>query len=169
LLDTRTRINYVLTSRPSACSPSSATELLLGMCHPLSLTHFAWPSISITRTKTRATTKRPHLKLLLLLLLLLVVGNGGTPSGAYSTCSDQFIFYSDRLIRLLIEEGLNCLPFEEKTVTTPTGTFITTSGIDQDDTQPIEADRFICTLNRFGLCWCSVLIQAVWCQYRSSW
>ena len=38
-----------------------------------------------------------------------------------STNRDQFIFYADRLIRLLIEEGLNCLPFEEKTVTTPTG------------------------------------------------
>ncbi|KAF2076370.1 hypothetical protein CYY_002327 [Polysphondylium violaceum] len=34
---------------------------------------------------------------------------------------EDFIFYSDRLIRLLIEEGLNCLPFHETTVITPTG------------------------------------------------
>lgn len=32
----------------------------------------------------------------------------------------DFVFYSDRLIRLLIEEGLNYLPFKEVTVTTPT-------------------------------------------------
>jgi len=34
---------------------------------------------------------------------------------------EDFIFYSDRLIRLLVEEGLSYLPFREKTVTTPTG------------------------------------------------
>eukprot|EP00019_Armaparvus_languidus_P006386 CAMPEP_0168601798 /NCGR_PEP_ID=MMETSP0420-20121227/13654_1 /TAXON_ID=498008 /ORGANISM="Pessonella sp." /LENGTH=232 /DNA_ID=CAMNT_0008640269 /DNA_START=33 /DNA_END=731 /DNA_ORIENTATION=- len=34
---------------------------------------------------------------------------------------EDFIFYSDRLIRLLVEEGLNQLPYEPKTVTTPTG------------------------------------------------
>mmetsp|Transcript_23499 Transcript_23499/g.65953 ORF Transcript_23499/g.65953 Transcript_23499/m.65953 type:complete len:235 (-) Transcript_23499:236-940(-) len=33
----------------------------------------------------------------------------------------DFVFYSDRLIRLLIEEGLNYLPFKTVTVTTPTG------------------------------------------------
>ena len=34
---------------------------------------------------------------------------------------DQFIFYSDRLIRLVIEEGLSYLPYERTDVTTPTG------------------------------------------------
>jgi len=38
-----------------------------------------------------------------------------------STSREDFIFYSDRLIRLLIEEGLSKLPFLEKTVETPTG------------------------------------------------
>ena len=38
-----------------------------------------------------------------------------------TTLREDFIFYSDRLIRLLIEEGLNFLPFSEKIVTTPTG------------------------------------------------
>jgi len=38
-----------------------------------------------------------------------------------STKREDFIFYSDRLIRLLIEEGLSYLPFREKVVTTPTG------------------------------------------------
>jgi uracil phosphoribosyltransferase len=38
-----------------------------------------------------------------------------------TTKREDFIFYSDRLIRLLIEEGLSYLPFREKTVTTPTG------------------------------------------------
>jgi len=33
----------------------------------------------------------------------------------------QFIFYADRLIRLLIEEGLSYLPFQSRTVVTPTG------------------------------------------------
>jgi len=34
---------------------------------------------------------------------------------------EDFIFYSDRLIRLLIEEALSLLPFKEKTVETPSG------------------------------------------------
>lgn len=34
---------------------------------------------------------------------------------------DEFVFYADRLSRLLIEEGLGLLPFERKCVTTPTG------------------------------------------------
>eukprot|EP01135_Chromosphaera_perkinsii_P001774 Nk52_evm43s210 gene=Nk52_evmTU43s210 len=38
-----------------------------------------------------------------------------------TTDRNDFIFYSDRLIRLLVEEGLNLLPFEEKSVETPTG------------------------------------------------
>eukprot|EP00696_Hemimastix_kukwesjijk_P008466 gnl/Hemi2/20676_TR6853_c0_g1_i1.p1 gnl/Hemi2/20676_TR6853_c0_g1~~gnl/Hemi2/20676_TR6853_c0_g1_i1.p1 ORF type:complete len:230 (-),score=64.51 gnl/Hemi2/20676_TR6853_c0_g1_i1:163-852(-) len=36
------------------------------------------------------------------------------------TKRDDFIFYADRLMRLLIEEGLNCLPFIPITITTPT-------------------------------------------------
>ncbi len=37
------------------------------------------------------------------------------------TKRNEFIFYSDRVIRLLIEEALNHLPTQEKIVTTPTG------------------------------------------------
>lgn len=38
------------------------------------------------------------------------------------TCSrENFIFYSDRLIRLVIEEALTFLPCVEKTIITPTG------------------------------------------------
>eukprot|EP00744_Colponema_vietnamica_P012496 GILI01017534.1.p2 GENE.GILI01017534.1~~GILI01017534.1.p2 ORF type:complete len:251 (-),score=68.59 GILI01017534.1:151-876(-) len=37
------------------------------------------------------------------------------------TRRDDFIFFADRLIRLLIEEALNYLPAEETTVVTPTG------------------------------------------------
>lgn len=33
----------------------------------------------------------------------------------------DFIFYSNRIIRLLVEEGLNHLPIVEQTVTTPVG------------------------------------------------
>jgi uracil phosphoribosyltransferase len=33
----------------------------------------------------------------------------------------DFIFYSNRIIRLLVEEGLNHLPVVEETVTTPVG------------------------------------------------
>lgn len=35
----------------------------------------------------------------------------------------DFIFYSDRLIRLLIEEGLGALPFKEKKIETPCGIY----------------------------------------------
>jgi uridine kinase len=34
---------------------------------------------------------------------------------------EDFVFYSDRLIRLLVEEGLGLLPMERKHITTPTG------------------------------------------------
>ncbi|CAG8700489.1 9188_t:CDS:2 [Acaulospora morrowiae] len=37
------------------------------------------------------------------------------------TTRGDFIFYSDRVIRLLVEEGLNHLPVVEKTILTPTG------------------------------------------------
>ena len=37
-----------------------------------------------------------------------------------NTTRSDFVFYSDRIIRLLVEEGLNNLPIEPKTVITPT-------------------------------------------------
>lgn len=37
-----------------------------------------------------------------------------------NTAREDFIFYSDRIIRLLVEEGLNLLPISSKTITTPT-------------------------------------------------
>ena len=38
-----------------------------------------------------------------------------------TTDHSDFVFYADRLMRLVIEEGLNRLPYTEITVTTPTG------------------------------------------------
>lgn len=46
--------------------------------------------------------------------LLTIVRDRNTQRG-------EFIFYSDRIIRLLVEEGLNHLPVVEKVVETPTG------------------------------------------------
>ncbi|CAO3697218.1 unnamed protein product [Umbelopsis ramanniana] len=40
---------------------------------------------------------------------------------AKDTSRADFIFYADRIIRLLVEEGLNHLPVVDKTVKTPTG------------------------------------------------
>lgn len=37
-----------------------------------------------------------------------------------TTTRDDFVFYSNRIIRLLLEEALSTLPFESATVTTPT-------------------------------------------------
>ncbi|KAG6488249.1 hypothetical protein ZIOFF_057008 [Zingiber officinale] len=37
------------------------------------------------------------------------------------TTTHDFIFYSDRLIRLVVEHGLGHLPFKEKQIITPTG------------------------------------------------
>lgn len=37
------------------------------------------------------------------------------------TCRADFVFYSNRIIRLLVEEGLNHLPVVEQSVTTPVG------------------------------------------------
>ncbi|KAE9614722.1 hypothetical protein Lal_00036132 [Lupinus albus] len=44
------------------------------------------------------------------------------------TTKHDFVFYSDRLIRLVVEHGLGHLPFTEKQVTTPTGSVY--SGVD---------------------------------------
>jgi uracil phosphoribosyltransferase len=38
-----------------------------------------------------------------------------------NTSREDFIFYANRLIRLLIEEALSYLPFKEKVIETPTG------------------------------------------------
>lgn len=38
-----------------------------------------------------------------------------------TTTRSEFVFYADRLIRLVVEEGLNQLSYTECTVTTPTG------------------------------------------------
>lgn len=38
-----------------------------------------------------------------------------------NTSRADFVFYSNRIIRLLVEEGLNHLPVVEHTVTTPVG------------------------------------------------
>lgn len=38
-----------------------------------------------------------------------------------TTSRGDFVFCADRLIRLVVEEGLNQLPYSECTVTTPTG------------------------------------------------
>jgi uracil phosphoribosyltransferase len=37
------------------------------------------------------------------------------------TSREDFIFYSDRIIRLLVEEALNLLPIKDKKILTPTG------------------------------------------------
>ena len=38
-----------------------------------------------------------------------------------NTSTPDFVFYADRLLRLVVEAGLGFLPFAERTVTTPTG------------------------------------------------
>jgi uracil phosphoribosyltransferase len=38
-----------------------------------------------------------------------------------SISKNDFVFYADRINRLVVEAGLGLLPFSEKTVTTPTG------------------------------------------------
>lgn len=38
-----------------------------------------------------------------------------------NTCRSDFRFYADRLIRMIVEEGLNQLPYQKHVVTAPTG------------------------------------------------
>lgn len=38
-----------------------------------------------------------------------------------NTHTNDFVFYADRINRLVVEAGLGLLPFSEKTVMTPTG------------------------------------------------
>ncbi|GKV37181.1 hypothetical protein SLEP1_g45238 [Rubroshorea leprosula] len=42
-----------------------------------------------------------------------------------NTTKHDFVFYADRLIRLVVEHGLGHLPFTEKQITTPTGSVYT--------------------------------------------
>ncbi|RAL49918.1 hypothetical protein DM860_002209 [Cuscuta australis] len=42
-----------------------------------------------------------------------------------NTAKHNFVFYADRLIRMVVEHGLGHLPFTEKQVTTPTGSVYT--------------------------------------------
>lgn len=46
---------------------------------------------------------------------------GGRKIRDKNTDRADFIFYSNRIIRLLVEEGLNHLPVVEQTITTPVG------------------------------------------------
>lgn len=46
--------------------------------------------------------------------LLTIIRDRETPRS-------EWVFYAERIIRLLVEEGLNYLPFTPKTVITPTG------------------------------------------------
>jgi uracil phosphoribosyltransferase len=59
------------------------------------------------RVKILAATKE-------LKALLTIIRDRETPRS-------EWIFYADRVIRLLVEEGLNYLPFTAKPVVTPTG------------------------------------------------
>lgn len=58
---------------------------------------------------------------------LVVMANSYQARGLHTLFRDattsrhDFVFYADRLMRLLIEEGLGLLPFERKSVTTPSG------------------------------------------------
>jgi len=65
-----------------------------------------------------ASYKLPQQAMLLeqtpqLLAMMTMIRNQNTPRS-------DFIFYSDRIIRLLVEEGLNHLPVVPKLITTPT-------------------------------------------------
>ncbi|VFQ59779.1 unnamed protein product [Cuscuta campestris] len=46
-----------------------------------------------------------------------------------NTAKHNFVFYADRLIRMVVEHGLGHLPFTEKQVTTPTGNISAMIGI----------------------------------------
>ena len=70
----------------------------------------------------------------------------------------DFIFYSNRIIRLLVEEGLNHLPVISHTITTPIGR--TYSGVKFDPNVGIcgisimragEASKLICFAIGLGL------------------
>lgn len=65
---------------------------------------FDWPRDRVTILKRTTQITSLH----------TVIRNAETSRG-------DFVFYSNRIIRLVIEEALNQLPFLPKTVTTPTG------------------------------------------------
>ncbi|EFA76807.1 uridine kinase [Heterostelium album PN500] len=69
--------------------------------------------------------------------LLSILRNKNTDVG-------NFVFYSDRLVNMIIEEALTHLPFKEKTVVTPVGT----------EYKGVEPDYNLCALSvlRAGSC-----------------
>lgn len=44
-----------------------------------------------------------------------------SPNRDRNTSKNDFVFYANRMCRLVVEAGLGQLPFKEKTVTTPAG------------------------------------------------
>lgn len=61
--------------------------------------------------------------------LYTIIRDKETPRG-------DFLFYSDRIIRLLVEEGLNHLPVVKKTVETPTVSLVCAVSCEEGETVP---------------------------------
>jgi len=84
----------------SSLPPSSAPD---GLSNP--------PRVQTSALPSNSYTLRPTSQLEALLTIVR----------SKDTKRSEFCFYSDRIIRLLVEEGLNHLPVVDKSVTTPTG------------------------------------------------
>ncbi|PHT35490.1 Uridine kinase-like protein 2, chloroplastic [Capsicum baccatum] len=68
------------------------------------------------------------------------------------TTKHDFVFYADRLIRLVVEHGLGHLPFTEKQVITPTG-----------KRYPHDAILMTCTRKCFDFFYCrSLFVERAW-------
>ncbi|KAK3413116.1 hypothetical protein EUGRSUZ_I01725 [Eucalyptus grandis] len=78
------------------------------------------------------------------------------------TTKHDFVFYADRLIRLVVEHGLGHLPFSEKQITTPTGCqkMLSTFLVEQDDNRYTDALHQVFSLVHMR---CSV---SVVCKFR---
>ena len=93
--------------------PSWITDL---SCVPPSTSarqHSTFNLYQVTMSETRAPSVITLPQTTQLQALYTIIRDKETSRG-------DFLFYSDRIIRLLVEEGLNHLPVIPKTVTTPT-------------------------------------------------
>jgi Uracil phosphoribosyltransferase len=109
--------NFLATSWPFHLVPINLANLTcargqLGLSNPLSMSTLSPTTQSSPASLPPSVFTLPRTAQLEALYTIIRDKN---------TSRGDFIFYTDRIIRILVEEGLNHLPVVPKTVETPTG------------------------------------------------
>jgi uracil phosphoribosyltransferase len=104
-----TRIFHIITMASATQEPQSPKQCVGPHYRPEKQKPTATVSTEVSFPNVHTLPQTPQL-----IALLTMIRDKNTDRA-------DFIFYSNRIIRLLVEEGLNHLPVVEHTVTTPVG------------------------------------------------